>query len=69
MTPIPFFTDTITIVPHTASDASRIGRPITIREFVGERRCGLFQLETGDLLCRVVDGSPGYGPFIEGPER
>lgn len=60
---IPFFTDTIKIDAHTASEAKYIG-PVTLRRFSGGQHLSLEQVqETGELIARRSDGA-----FIHGPE-
>lgn len=66
MKSIPFFLDTIVIVPHTATDAALIGKPISLRDFIGEQRASLYETGTGDLQC--VLGDFHESSFIEGPE-
>lgn len=63
MRSIPFFSDEIVIVPHTATLQSDLDRRVSLREFAGESRLSLYELENKDLLARRADGS-----FIEGPE-
>ena len=66
---IPFFVDTITIRPHTATKAGHIGRRVSVRQFANGRPCRLLQNEeTNEYLISIGDGGcPGY-QFIEGPE-
>jgi hypothetical protein len=62
--PVLFFSDEITIEPHTATHAKHLGRAISIRQFVGEQRARLEQVEeTGDYLVTRADGA-----FIQGKE-
>jgi len=72
---IPFFSDEITITPHSASAsiANLIGKRITLAEFaqaVKAERMALYELENGDLYVAVkANPTYGYQPvFIEGPE-
>jgi hypothetical protein len=74
---IPFFTDEITIIPHTVRytgsitpGASRLmesqflGREVSIREFCAGEPCALEQVEeTGEYIVRLKNGD-----FIQGPE-
>lgn len=61
---IPFFTDTITIRPHTATNAGHIGRLISVRQFSNGCPCSLEQVEeTGEYIVRRKGGD-----FIQGPE-
>lgn len=64
MKSIAFFSDEITVVPHTATDATDLSRPISIREFSRGQRVSLYDEGNGDLLVRTVDGR-----FISGPEH
>jgi len=60
---VPFFTEDITIQPHTATCGSYLGRPVTIGEFAQGRPCSLQRvMETGEYI--VTAG----GSFIQGPE-
>lgn len=63
MKAILFFTDDIAIVPHTATEARHLSRPVTIREFANGEPVALYELENGEYLARV-----GRERFIEGPE-
>ena len=73
---IPFFTDDITLVPHSATEARHIGRPVTIREFctrgATQLPCSLYENEdNGELrveLGRLDSMGCAPAPFIEGPE-
>lgn len=61
---IPFFSDEIAIVPHTASKAEHLGRKVSIRQFSAGQRCSLEQRDdNGEYFVRLEDGT-----FIEGPE-
>ena len=64
MKPVPFFTDDIAIVPHTATNAAQIGKPITLSAFAAGRPVSLYQVESGELLARLADHT-----FIQGPEK
>ena len=67
MTLIPFYTDDITITPHTATLPEHIGRRVSIREFASGRPAALYRLDNGEYLVKA-------GPFgamldfMEGPE-
>ncbi len=63
MQAIPFFSDAIQIIPHTATEPDHLNRPVSIQEFAGSDRVSLYKLENGELLARKPDGS-----FIEGME-
>lgn len=70
--PIKFFTDDITIEPHTATAREHIGRPVTLREFAEGTPLSLYKIEeTGEY--HVTNGqfliAPGMPKvFMEGPE-
>lgn len=69
-TMIPFFTDDITIIPHTATDAGLLNRPVSIRDF-SDKSVALYRIEeTGDYEVReVIPGQlPHYQRFMIGPE-
>jgi len=68
MKPIPFFLDTITLLPHTATAAHHIGRPVSIREFANGEPVGLYLLENGEYLVQSKAHLVGPGRFIEGKE-
>lgn len=63
MKSIPIFSDEIVIVPHSATLAAHLDRPVTLREFAAGDLLSLYELENKELLARRPDGS-----FIEGPE-
>lgn len=63
MQSIPFFSDKIKIAVHTATHAEHLNRSVSIAEFAGPLRVGLYELENGELLLKRMDGA-----FIEGPE-
>ncbi|MGX1201136.1 hypothetical protein [Marinobacter sp. MBR-105] len=73
LTPVPFFTDSITLVPHSVSSeiADHIEKPLTIGEFVkrtGARRVSLYT--TGDNELLIQTSLPdGRQIFARGPER
>lgn len=62
MRPIMFFSDEISIRPHTATRASHLSRPVTIREFAAGGQVRLF--ETGGEMHVERLG----GGFMTGPE-
>ena len=67
LTPIHFFSDEIVLVPHTATSADHIGRPVSIREFAGELPVALYRVDNGEYLVRA--GRPRHiVKFMEGPE-
>lgn len=63
MKAVPFFTDDIKITPHTATHKAHIDRQVSIAEFSQGQRVSLYELQNGDLLVRLTNGT-----FIEGPE-
>ncbi|KXS54992.1 MAG: hypothetical protein AWU57_588 [Marinobacter sp. T13-3] len=73
---VPFFTDDITVVPHTVSSelAHLIGKPVTlkrIQEEVGAQGIGLYELPGGDLHVTVRPAGTAQCEqplFVEGPE-
>ena len=61
---IPFFTDDITLWPHTATSACYLGHAVSIAQFSGGMPCSLEQVEeTGEYVVRLQNGD-----FIHGPE-
>ena len=66
---IPFFTDEITIWPHTVRSTEvpakyYLSREVYIREFCDGLPCSLEQIEeTGEYIVRLKNGD-----FIHGPE-
>jgi len=70
--PVTFFTDDITIEPHTSNCAHLIGKPITLRKFSEGTPLSLWHNEeTGDMYVEngqhlIAPGMPKL--FIEGPE-
>lgn len=65
---VPFFSEDITIWPHTACDYRRgpdyLGKLVSIREFSNGATCSLDEVEeTGELIVRRSDGH-----WIQGPE-
>lgn len=71
--PIPFFTDSITLIPHSLSSelADNIEKPMTVAQFVertGAERVGLFATSDHELLIRtrLPDGRE---LFAQGPEQ
>lgn len=63
MKKIMFFSDAITIVPHTATHKEHLDKGVTLHQFIGEQSASLHEKENGDLVCKRSDGA-----FIEGPE-
>ena len=69
---IPFFTDEITIIPHSVRyetlppmvGAFLSGREVSIREFCNGQPCSLEQIEeTGEYIVTLKNGD-----FMQGPE-
>lgn len=75
-TAVRFFSDQITLEPHTASSAELIGRPISLREFAGEGAVSLERIDDGPAAGEYIARRFGflgryYGvaeAFIQGPE-
>jgi len=68
LTSIPFFSDEIKILPHTASRAFYLDRPTTIREFVGSRTCSLQRRDDNGEYIVIACPNTGHMEFMEGPE-
>jgi hypothetical protein len=73
MKAIPFFSDDVTVIPHSASSelADTLESPITIAEFTrrtGNHPVSLFETESGELYVasRPRESRDGRIPFIEG---
>ena len=67
LTPIMFFSDEITIVPHTATGAEYLGKKVSISEFAAGRPCSLDRCEeNGEYVVYVR--TPMGREFMEGPE-
>ena len=78
---IKFFSDEITIRPHTATHLRDIDRPVSIREFAAGRPVSLEQIDSannpamiGEYIVRAFDwggdirGTWHRQDFIQGPE-
>lgn len=69
---IPFFVDTITIRPHSATDGKWLDKKVSIRQFAkGKNRVNLEQVEeTGEYIVRAgnVTAYQRDWEFIQGPE-
>jgi hypothetical protein len=70
LTAIRFFSDEIRIVPHTATFAKHLSRPVSIKEFAEGGPVWLFKRDdNGDYLVeRSAARGEGWKEFIEGPE-
>lgn len=66
LTMIPFFSDEITIIPHTATYKSMLNRPVSIREFAAGMRVKLYKDDDSGEYVVQTKGYPVV--FIEGPE-
>lgn len=66
MKKIPFYVDTITIIPDTATKAENMSRAISLREFANGEPCSLYELETGELIAQK--GAYPNIDFIQGYE-
>lgn len=72
LTPIPFFSDDITLVPHSISSelADRLERPLTVHDFVtatGAISVSLYTTEDYELVIRTYLPD-GREVFAQGPE-
>lgn len=73
---VTFFSDEIRLEPHTASSADLIGRPISLREFAGDKAISLERIEdgpnAGEYIARRFGFLGGYygvaEAFIQGRE-
>ena len=63
---IPFYLDTIEIVPDEATHAKHLDRVISLYEFTKGEPCSLYELENGELLARK--GRYPNIEFIQGRE-
>lgn len=64
---IPFFSDEIVIVPHTATHEIHVGAPVSLREFGLAQSISLYEINNNgviELRAQRTDGA-----FIEGLER
>jgi hypothetical protein len=70
MKPIPFFTDDISIVPHTVSAdlGHLIGKRVTLAQFqkeVGATALSLYELPNGELYAAAKrNPADGFQPFF-----
>ena len=62
MKSIPFFSDEITITPHTATHVQHLNRSVSIREFSRGRPVRLLDPGGNEWLVECC------GEFIQGPE-
>ena len=61
---IPFFSDAITLRPHTATAAKYIGRKVSIAQFTKGKPCSLSRRDdNGEYVVETTNGE-----FMEGPE-
>jgi len=72
LTPIPFFTDDITLIPHSVSTelADKVSKPLTVSDFVtatGALHVGLFNTSDHELLIQTILPD-GRQFFAQGPE-
>lgn len=65
--PVTFFSDAITIKPHTATDAANLDRPVSVREFAGGDPVSLYEINNGEYVLVRATGQRSPD-FIEGPE-
>lgn len=72
LVPVPFFTDNITMRPHSLSNelADKLEKPLTVGEFIqltGAQRVGLFTTSNYELRIRTILPD-GRELFAQGPE-
>ena len=74
MTPIPFFTDDLTLVAHSASTGLEdlLDRPVTVAEFTqrtGNNPISVFETEDGELILETHTryNLNGGMVFLQGP--
>lgn len=65
MKAVPYFSDDIKIIAHTATHAEHIGKPVSVREFANGQPVSLYTMHNGDLMLIRNDAQR---TFIEGPE-
>lgn len=58
---VTFFSDEITLQPHTASESSLIGKPISLRDFAGTFTDS--EVPKALSLERIIDG-PNAGEYV-----
>jgi hypothetical protein len=74
---VSFFSDSITIRPHTSSSASWLGRPVTLAQFAAGQPISLERIEDGPNAGEYIARRYGflgqyYGVaehWIQGPEE
>lgn len=68
---ITFFSPEITIIPHTASDAKYLDRPVSIQEFAGNAPVCLEQIESANnpaMVGEYIVKNFKTQEFMQGPE-
>jgi hypothetical protein len=68
LTRIPFFSDEITIIPHTSTSAEYLGKKVTIAEFAGGRPVALSKIDGSNEYVAVKYFNDKFPEFMEGPE-
>jgi len=68
LTPIMFFDEEITIIPHTATSAKFLDRKVSVREFAAGEPCGLLKVEGTDEYVFTKGTGSLVAEFVEGPE-
>jgi len=63
LTMVPFLTEDVTIIPHTATNAAHIGRRVSIRKFAKRRPVSLWQRDDNKEYVAKTTG----GEFMAGP--
>jgi hypothetical protein len=64
MEPIQFFSDEIEIIPHSATEAGHLSRPVSVREFAKNEPCRLYMTDADELYLETYNYPHR---FIEGP--
>ncbi len=68
---IAFFSNEITIIPHTASDGKYLDRPVSIQEFAGNAPVCLEQIESANnpaMIGEYIVRNFKTQEFMQGPE-
>ena len=63
--PVPFFTDDIAIIPHSATRASLIGKRVSIRLFAGNKPVSLSIRDDNGEYVVETDRDFMVGPLAE----
>ena len=68
MTPIPFFSDEITLDVHSATERAHVGQHVSVQEFAAGEPVALYDLGNGELKAFRGWHQSQPRPFIEGKE-